>query len=121
MVCQEVRGIFYNLTPKLNLLKGIRCPWVNNFCPLLTGDGVFFYNVRMSTKEEPIVSFLREVMRQRKRLPSQLASDLGVSHATVSRWLNDKDVPNIRSCQRLAAYSGVPVEKILSTTFGKTS
>ncbi len=53
-------------------------------------------------------------MRRRKRLPSQLASELGVSHATVSRWLNDKDVPNIRSCQRLAAYSGVPLEKILS-------
>jgi transcriptional regulator with XRE-family HTH domain len=53
-------------------------------------------------------------MRRRKRLPSQLASDLGVSHATVSRWLSGKDVPNIRSCQRLAAYSGVPLEKVLS-------
>ena len=53
-------------------------------------------------------------MRRRKRLPSQLASDLGVSHATVSRWLSDKDIPNIRSCQKLAEYSGVPLEKILS-------
>jgi transcriptional regulator with XRE-family HTH domain len=53
-------------------------------------------------------------MRRRKRLPSQLAVDLGVSHATVSRWLSGKDVPNIRSCQRLAAYSGVPLEKVLS-------
>ena len=46
-------------------------------------------------------------------MPSQLAADLGVSHATVSRWLSGKDVPNIRSCQRLAAYSGVPLEKVL--------
>ena len=68
----------------------------------------------MSTQEVPIVSFLKEVMRRRKRLPSQLAADLGVSHATVSRWLSGEDVPNIRSCQRLAAYSGVPVEKVLS-------
>ena len=68
----------------------------------------------MSTKEESIVLFLKEVMRRRKRLPSQLAAELGVSHATVSRWLANKDVPNIRSCQRLAAYSGVPVEKVLS-------
>ena len=68
----------------------------------------------MSTEEVPIVSFLKEVMRRRKRLPSQLAADLGVSHATVSRWLNGKDVPNTRSCQKLAEYSGVPVEKILS-------
>jgi transcriptional regulator with XRE-family HTH domain len=68
----------------------------------------------VSTEEVPIVTFLREVMRRRKRLPSQLASDLGISHATVTRWLSGKDVPNIRSCQRLAAYSGVPLEKVLS-------
>jgi transcriptional regulator with XRE-family HTH domain len=68
----------------------------------------------VSTKEVPIVTFLKEVMRRRKCLPSQLAAALGVSHATVSRWLSDKDVPNIRSCQRLAAYSGVPLEKVLS-------
>jgi len=53
-------------------------------------------------------------MRRRRRLPSQLAADLGVSHATVSRWLSGDDVPNIRSCHKLAEYSGVPVEKVLS-------
>ena len=67
----------------------------------------------MSTKEVPIVSFLKELMRRRKRLPSQLAADLGVSHATVGRWLSDQDVPNIHSCRRLAEYSGVPLEKVL--------
>ena len=68
----------------------------------------------MSTEEAPLVSFLKEVMRRRKRLPSQLAADLGVSHATVSRWLSGADIPNTRSCRRLAEYSGVPLEKILS-------
>ncbi len=68
----------------------------------------------MSTEDVLLVSFLREVMRRRKRLPSQLAADLGVSHATVSRWLSGEDVPNTRSCRRLAEYSGVPLEKILS-------
>ena len=72
------------------------------------------YNVRMSTEEVPIVSFLKEVMRRRKRLPSQLAADLGVSHATVSRWLSGEDTPNTRSCRKLAEYSGVPLEKVLS-------
>ena len=61
-----------------------------------------------------LVSFLNEVMRRRKRLPSQLAADLGVSHATVGRWLSDKDIPSIRSCRKLAEYSGVPLQKILS-------
>ena len=70
----------------------------------------------MSTQEVPMVSFLKEVMRRRKRLPSQLAADLGVSHATVSRWLTGKDVPSTKSCRMLAEYSGVPVAKVLSIT-----
>jgi len=53
-------------------------------------------------------------MRRKKRLPSQMAADLGVSHATVSRWLTGKDIPNTKSCRRLAEYSGVPLEKVLS-------
>ncbi|MDH5696641.1 MAG: helix-turn-helix domain-containing protein [Dehalococcoidia bacterium] len=68
----------------------------------------------MTTEEVPIVSFLKEVMRRRRRLPSQLAADLGVSHATVSRWLSNADVPNTNSCRKLAEYSGVPLEKVLS-------
>ena len=68
----------------------------------------------MSTEEAPVVSFLKEIMRRKKRLPSQLAADLGVSHATVSRWLAGSDVPNTRSCRKLAEYSGVPLEKVLS-------
>ena len=68
----------------------------------------------MSTEELLVVSFIKEVMRRRKRLPSQLAADLGISHATVSRWLSGEDVPSIRSCKRLAEYSSVPLEKILS-------
>lgn len=68
----------------------------------------------MSKEEVPLISFLKEVMRRRKRKPSQLAADLGISHATVSRWLSVMDVPNTRSCHRLAEYSGVPVERVLS-------
>ncbi len=68
----------------------------------------------MGTQDVPLVSFLKEVMRRRKRLPSQLAADLGISHATVSRWLSGADIPNTRSCRKLAEFSGVPLEKILS-------
>ena len=68
----------------------------------------------MSTKEIPIVSLLEEIMRLRKHLPSQLAADLNISHATVHRWLTGKDIPSTRSCLKLAEYSGVPVEKVLT-------
>ncbi|MDO8491821.1 MAG: helix-turn-helix transcriptional regulator [Dehalococcoidia bacterium] len=68
----------------------------------------------MGTEEAPLVSFLQEIMRRRKRLPSQLAADLGISHATVSRWLSGADIPKIQSCRKLAEYSGVPLEKLLA-------
>ena len=68
----------------------------------------------MSTEEAPIVSFLNEVMRRRKRLPSQLAADLGISHATVSRWLSGAYIPSTKSCRKLSEHSGVPLEKVLS-------
>jgi len=80
----------------------------------LTGFSTILYNVTVSTKEVPIVTFLKEIMRRRGRLPSQLASDLDISHATVSRWLSTADVPNTNSCRKLAAYSGAPLEKVLS-------
>jgi len=54
------------------------------------------------------------MMRQRRRLPSQLAADLGISHATVSRWLHGHDVPSTRSCRKLAELTGVPLQRILS-------
>jgi transcriptional regulator with XRE-family HTH domain len=65
-------------------------------------------------KHIKLVRFLKEVMRRRHRKPSNLAVDLGISHATVSRWLSGQDIPNTRSCRRLAEYSGVPVEEVLS-------
>jgi transcriptional regulator with XRE-family HTH domain len=68
----------------------------------------------MIAEEVPLISFLKEIMRRRKRKPSQLAADLGISHATVSRWLSGADIPSPRSCYRMAEYSGVPAEKILS-------
>jgi transcriptional regulator with XRE-family HTH domain len=67
-----------------------------------------------STRETAIVSFLRKLMERRKRLPSQLAKAMGVSHPTVIRWLSGEDVPSTASCRKLAAYSDVPLVEILS-------
>ena len=68
----------------------------------------------MSTNDGSVVSFLEEVMRRRKRLPSQLASDIGVGHTTVLRWLSGKDNPSTKSCHKLAEYSGVSLQKVLA-------
>jgi transcriptional regulator with XRE-family HTH domain len=61
-----------------------------------------------------LITFLDNLMKRRRRLPSQLAHDVGVSHPTVGRWLTGEDVPSTTSCRKLAIYSGVSVEKVLS-------
>ena len=68
----------------------------------------------VSLANESLVTFLEQLMRRRDRLPGQLAADLGVSHATVSRWLSGKDRPNTESCRRLAAYAAEPLKRVLS-------
>lgn len=62
-----------------------------------------------------IVEFLRDLMRRRRKLASQLASDIGVSHATMHRWLTGKDIPNTASCRLLSNYSGTPVQEVLGS------
>ena len=68
----------------------------------------------MSNNKSPIQLFLQGLMSRRRRLPSQLATDVGVSHPTVGRWLSGEDVPSTTSCRKLAQYSGVSVEEILA-------
>ena len=70
----------------------------------------------MRTKNNPLGFFLQEVMRHKKRLPSQLASDLVVSHATIGRWLSGEDIPNVKSCRKLSEYTGITLERILVIT-----
>jgi transcriptional regulator with XRE-family HTH domain len=60
--------------------------------------------------------FLKELMHQRMLLPSHLAKNMGVSHSSVSRWLRGKELPSTKSCRRLAEYSGIPLQKILSVS-----
>ncbi len=60
------------------------------------------------------MSYLPSLIERRKVAPSRLAREVGVSHATVSRWLSGKDVPSPKSCERLAQYGGVSVEWLLT-------
>lgn len=63
---------------------------------------------------EELKSFLQELMRRRRVLPSQLATGLGISHATISRWLSGRDTPSVKSCRKLADYDEIPVERVLT-------
>ena len=61
-----------------------------------------------------IIQFLQDLMRKRKKLPSQLAADMGVSHVTMHRWLSGKDTPSTASCRILANYSGIPIQQVMA-------
>ena len=61
-----------------------------------------------------IASFLEDIMQRRNVTMSQMATDLGLNHSTVSRWISGKYMPSTRSYRKLAEYSGVPLSKILS-------
>lgn len=69
----------------------------------------------MTKEPNKIIDFLNDLMRRRRLLPSQLAAALHISHATISRWLSGEDVPSVKSCQKLAEYSGSSINEILST------
>ena len=68
----------------------------------------------MEHTDSPLILFLNELMQRKGLIPSQLAAQLGISHSTVSRWLRGQDIPSTKSCQKLAEYSGTPMQKILS-------
>jgi transcriptional regulator with XRE-family HTH domain len=68
----------------------------------------------MADDSYSLIAFLKELMHQRMLVPSQLAKELGISHSTVSRWLQGKELPSTKSCRRLTEYSGVPLQKMLS-------
>lgn len=72
------------------------------------------HDAMMARDMEDMVGFLRSLSRKRGVAPSQLAKDVGVSHATMSRWLAGKDTPSPKSCARLADYGGVSTEYVLA-------
>ncbi len=67
----------------------------------------------MRTTLVPLRMLLADLLHERNLLASHLAVDIGVSHATVGRWLKGEDIPSARSCYLLAEFSGIPLEDIL--------
>ncbi|MDD4859314.1 MAG: helix-turn-helix transcriptional regulator [Dehalococcoidales bacterium] len=65
------------------------------------------------TRKESITGILNEILQRKRLRPRQLADKLGVSHASVSRWLSGKDIPSASSCQKIAEFAGISLEKIL--------
>lgn len=61
-----------------------------------------------------LIKFLEDMIRSHSLFPSELARNLGVSHATVSRWLSGKDIPSVSSCMKIAQYADEAPQRVLS-------
>jgi transcriptional regulator with XRE-family HTH domain len=67
----------------------------------------------MRTQTVPMRTFVKDILEEKQMRASQLARELGVSHATVGRWLNGEDTPSPQSCHKLSQFTNIPVERIL--------
>ncbi len=63
--------------------------------------------------EKQIIPFLKVLLERLKISSNRLAEILGVSQASVSRWLSGKDAPDIGSCEKIAEVSDESLYKIL--------
>ena len=59
------------------------------------------------------IAFLEELMGSRGLGSTQLSRELGLTRSVVGHWLSGEDIPTLGSCHKLAAYTGVPLERIL--------
>ena len=67
----------------------------------------------MSTSVQTFSFFVAGILRKKNMRASHLAAKIGVSHATVGRWLKGEDVPCAKSCYKVAEFTDVPVEDVL--------
>jgi transcriptional regulator with XRE-family HTH domain len=67
----------------------------------------------MSTSNAHVSTFITDIMGGNKLRPSQLAKELGVSHATVGRWIKGEDIPSPKSCAKLSKFTQTPIEEVL--------
>lgn len=58
-------------------------------------------------------SFLTALLKRHGIKPGNLAKIIGVSHATVYRWLIGAAIPDAQSCGKLSTFSGIPLLHIL--------
>jgi len=64
-------------------------------------------------EDRGLARYLESQLKQRDINYSQMARQLGVSHATIHRWLTGSDIPDAASCGKLAEWSGEPLHYIL--------
>lgn len=69
----------------------------------------------MTKKEEKIfIKKLKKAMAEQYMTQTELAKKLGLSHASVSAWLNDKSKPEFSLLEKIAQATNKPVNYFFS-------
>lgn len=63
-----------------------------------------------------IRTLLEGLLDSRRYSNGELANEIGVNRRTLSCWKAGKTTPNLRSCKKLAQYSGLSLDKVLLLT-----
>jgi transcriptional regulator with XRE-family HTH domain len=67
----------------------------------------------MRTQSVHVRDYIGTILTSHNLRASQLAKKIGVSHATVGRWLKGEDIPSPESCRKLSVFTRVPIEDVL--------
>lgn len=54
-----------------------------------------------------------------KKTLLQVEKETGISNANLSRWENNKILPNIDFCVKLADYYGITLDELVGRDYGK--
>ena len=67
----------------------------------------------MRTDSVQLRTYISDILDGKKLRASRLAKEIGVSHATVGRWLKGEDIPSPESCRKLSQFTHTPIEEVL--------
>lgn len=60
-----------------------------------------------------IGSALKDQREQRGLSQSELAKKTGIKQQNISRWENDRNIPNVIDCINLADFYGISIDELI--------
>ena len=70
----------------------------------------------MSNNQQIMMNRIKEVLAERQRTNRWLATQMGKSENTISRWCSNKSQPSIIQLQEIANLLDVDIRQLLTTT-----
>lgn len=65
--------------------------------------------------------YLKEQRQKLNLNQSQLARKTGISQQMISHWENNKGLPNIEFCERLADFYGISIDELVGRSWNDST